>query len=265
MGILDAIFPTPATQQSQLNTIIAKQVVNVMSSKKFSSATAITQSASTVAIGSGSKISGVTIDQVASINTAAFLSDSTMLSLKSDLKEAISNAIKNEASNMPFGQQQNVNTTISNVVDKSIETNITHDTILQLNNAINQSYSAVALSGGEIDAIKVAQKADVISTFTNEIANDISTKLIGNAGVTNVSDTKTTNFLAETIGAVGNAITGFFSGLLQSALIGPLLLFGMFLGVVLLGLYIARGRGGSSMIPVFMTQPANQSTPVGIA
>lgn len=264
---MGAVLSGPATHQKQLNTIIAKQIVNVMSSKKFSSASAITQSASTVAIGKDSKVSGITIDQVASINTAAFLSDSTMIDLKSDLKEQIANAIKNEASNMPLGQQQNVNTTIENVVDKSIETNITHDTMMQLNNSINQSYSAYALSGGEVDAIKVSQKADVISTFTNTIANDISTKLVGNTGVTNDNETKTTNFLAETINAVGDAVTGFFSGIFTSAMIGPMLLFGMFLGVVLLGVYIARGRANpqNMSMPMMYMRSGPQQQPVGAA
>lgn len=249
----------PATYQKQLNTLIAKQIVNVMSSKKFNSASAITQSVSLVAIGKDSKVSGITIDQLASINTAAFLNDSTMLNLKSDLKENIANAIKNEASNMPFGQTQNVNSTIANVVDKSIETNITHDTMMQLNNAINQSFSATALSGGEIDAIKLSQKADIVSTFTDTIANDISTKLIGTTGVTNTTDTKTNNFIAETIGAVGSVISGIFNSAL-----GPFLLLGLFLGIVLLGLYIARGRAGMPMLPMYAPMNRPQQ-PVGAA
>lgn len=267
---MGAALSGPATQQTQLTNLIAKQIVNVMSSQKFGSATAITQNVSIAAVGQGSKASGITIDQMASINTAAFLNDATMLNLKSDLKDAISNAIKNEASNMPFGQTQNVNTMISNTVDKSIETNITHDTMLQLNNAINQSVSVVAAAGGVAggegaDAIKVAQKADVISTFTNTIANDISTKLIGTTGVSNTTDTKTTNFVAETVGAIGNAITGFFSGILQSALIGPLLLFGMFLGVVLLALYIARGRGTPAPLPMYQYPIQPMPRPTGPA
>lgn len=249
---MGAVLSGPATQQTQLNTLIAKQITNVMKQQKFGSASAVTQSTNIVAVGPNSKVKDVDINQVASINTAAFLNDATRLDLMSDLKEKLTNSIKNEASNMPFGQQQNVDTTIANVVDKSVETKFSHESMVELNSAVNQSVNVMAGMGGEIESVKVVQKANVIQTFTNDVATDISTKLIGNTGIDNKNDTKTTNFVAETIGAVGSAITGFFSGILQSALIGPLLLFGMFLGVVLLALYIARGRASPGGMPMYM-------------
>lgn len=259
---MGGVLSGPATQQNQLNTLIAKQVTDVMKQQKFGSASAVTQSVNIMAVGPNSKNKDIDINQVASINTAAFLNDATRLDLMSDLKEKLTNSIKNEASNMPLGQQQNVNTTIANVVDKSIETKFSHQSMVELNSAVNQSVNVMAGMGGENESIKVMQKANVVQTFTNDVATDISTKLIGNTGIDNKNDTKTTNFVAETIGAVGNAITGFFSGILQSALIGPLLLFGMFLGVVLLALYIARGRGTPAALPMYQypSPPIQQPT-----
>jgi 23S rRNA U2552 (ribose-2'-O)-methylase RlmE/FtsJ len=262
---MGAALSGPATQQNQLNTVIAKQITDVMKQQKFSSASAITQNVNIAAVGPNSKVSGVDVTQVASINTTAFLSDSTRLDLMSDLKEKLTNSIKNEASNMPLGQQPNVNTTIANVVDKSVESKFSHQSMVELNSSVNQSANIMAGMGGEIDTIKLVQKANVIQTFANDVATDISTKLIGNTDVDNKNDTKSTNFLAETIGAVGNAITGFFSGILQSALIGPLLLFGMFLGVVLLALYIARGRGTPAPLPMYQYQGMSMQQPVGSA
>ena len=130
MGLLDLLLPTPAKQQEQLSTLIQKQVTDIMSSNKFGSASAITQNIDIVAMGPGSKISGVNIKQVASINVTAFLNDKTSLELKSDLKEKLTNSIKNAASNMPLGQEQNVNTKIANVVDKSIETKFSRESMV---------------------------------------------------------------------------------------------------------------------------------------
>lgn len=254
MGLFGDLFsPTPVKQQEQLNTLIQKQITDVMSSSKFGSASAITQTVSISAIGPGSVNSGVDIKQVASINVTAFLNDKTAIELKSDLKEKLVNSIKNEASNMPLGQEQNVNTKIANVVDKSIETKFSHESMVELNNAINQSASVLALAGGVNTDIAVYQKADTITKFTGSVATDISSQLIGNTDISNTSDTKTTNFLAETIGAIGGAI----SSVLMGAWAGPVMMFAMFMAVVLIGVWIVRGGGSSRPMPMTSAPPPN--------
>jgi hypothetical protein len=245
MGLLDLILPTPATQQEQLTTLIQKQITDTMSSSKFSSASAVTQTANITAVGAGSVNSGVNIQQVANINVSAFLNDATALNLKSDLKNNLTNSIKNQASNMPLGQQQNVNTKIASVVDKSIETKFSHDAMMELNNAVNQAVNVAAVAGGVNTDISVYQKADVITKFSNSVATDIATQLVGSDTVSNTSDTKTTNFLSETIGAIGGAIASVLAG----AWAGPVMMFAMFMAVVLIGIWIVRGGGSHPMPP----------------
>jgi len=255
---------TPANTQEQLTTLIQKQVIDIMSSSKFGSAAAITQSVDIAAIGADSKNTGVDIKQVANINVSAFLNDKTALELKSDLKEKLTNSIKNEASNMPFGQQQNVNTKIANVVDKSIESKFSREAIVELNNAVNQSVKLAAVAGGVNQDIAVYQKADVIAKFSSAVATDIATQLVGDNVTTNVSETKTTNFLAETVGAVGKAIGDTIKGLLTGVYAGPVMMFVMFMCVVLVGIYIARGGSKPTVVYRQAVGPAGGTTPADL-
>ncbi len=262
MGVLDFLLPTPATQQQQLTTLIQKQVTDIMSDSKFGSASAVTQSANVTAVGPGSVNSGIDISQIATINTAAFLNDNTALQLKSDLKEKLTNSIQNQASNMPFGQQQNVNTTIANVVDKSIETKFSRESLMELNNAVNQTASVAAVAGGTNTDIAIAQKADVITKFSSSVGTDIATQLTGNNTTSNTSDTKTTNFLSETIASVGSAISSVIGGLFTGIYAGPVIMFAMFMCVVFAAVYIMKGGSHSALQQAQMGIPVG--TPVGI-
>jgi hypothetical protein len=236
MSLLDLILPTPAKAQEQLTTIIAKQMLNIMSKSKFSAAASVQQTATIYASGS-SKITNVSIIQAANINTTAFLSDQTVLDLKSDLKDSLKNVISNESSNMPFGREQNVNTRISNVVDKSIEENFSHENMVALNSATNQVAAITAVQSGQISDAQIQQRADIITKFTNTVALDIASQLIGTTTTDTSQSTKTNNFLAEIIATAGS----FVSNLLSA----PLMIFMVLIVIVVIGAIIYKLRGGS--------------------
>lgn len=246
------------TQQEQLTTLIQKQIVDVMSNQKFKSASSISQTTNIIALGKESKNTGVDIKQVASINTTAFLNDKTALELKSDLKDKIANSIKNEASDNPLGKQQNVNTKIANVVDKSIETKFSRESLIELNNSVNQAVNVAAIAGGENTVISVYQKGDVIAQFTSDVATDIASQLIGSSDVDNKSDMKTTNFFSETIASIGKAVGDVMSSVLTGVYAGPVIMFVMFMCVVLIAIYIAKG---GSRKPSIVYQPMHPPIP----
>ncbi len=236
MSLLGLLVGTKPTQQAQLNTVIAKQILTVMSSSKYQGSAAITQTANIIASGT-SKITNTSVDQSANINTAVFLNDATTTELKSDLSESLKNTISNEASNMPFGQQQNVNTMISNVVDKSIEQNFTHDQMVALNSAATQTANVVGLQAGQISGVTVNQTASVVTQFAQSVANNISTQLVGTTDVANTSTMKTTNFISEIIGSIGSV----FSGLMTA----PLIAFVVIIAIIIIIALIFKMSGGS--------------------
>jgi hypothetical protein len=247
MSLLDMILPTPAKQQQQLSQDISNQVLSVMSQSKFQAAAAITQSATITATGT-SKISGVNINQTASINIGAFLSQQTNAQLQSDLKDALTNTITNDSSNMPFGKEPNVNTTISNIVNHSITSNFSVENMSQLNNAINQSVNITAVDAATLANIQIAQKADLITKFSNQVGTDIATKLMGSYTSNSGTTTKTSNFISDTIGAVGGAISSVIGAGAMAIFAGPAMLFIMLIVVVLIAVWIVRG-GGSHELP----------------
>jgi hypothetical protein len=264
-SMLSFLIPPPPTQQRQLTTLIQKQIMDVMSSSKFSSASAITQDVSVTAIGAGSKNTGIDIQQAASINTAAFLNDQTALELKSDLKEKLKNSIKNEASNMPFGQKQDVNTHIENVVDKSIETKFSRSSLVELNNSVKQLASITAIAGGINENIKSAQKADIVAKFASSVGTDIATKLVGSNETTNEQETKTTNFISDTIGSIGKVVNDVVDSALLGAYALPVMLFVLFICVIAAAAYVLRSNPQLATAAVGAVGKVASHTPAGIA
>lgn len=252
---------TPASMQEQLSTVIAKQIIDVMSDNKFGAASAITEDVQMVSSGKGSKISGVNIKQVANINVTAFLSDSTAIELKSDLKSKIANAVKVEASNNPLGKDPDINTKIANVVDNSIEQKFSRTSMIELNNSVKLGVKMVAIDEGGIDNIKIDQRGDIIMNFASSVGLDIATKLISNTDIKNSTDTKTSDFITGTIKAVGDAISGIIGSVLTGVWAGPVMMFAMFIAVVLIGVYIIKG-GGTQPAPMMSYAPP-MAAPVG--
>jgi hypothetical protein len=254
MSLADWFLPTPAKQQEQMTTVIAKQIMAVMSSSKFSSGSAITQRASISASGNA-KITNSTIMQAATINTAAFLSDQTNLQLQSDLKDSLKNTIANQASNMPLGKEPNVNTKIASVVDKSIEQNFKYENMVQLNQSANQVADITAVNSGQISGGVISQRADVIAKFTNQVARDIASQLISTTDVTNTSDTKTTNFIAETVTSFGNAISGLFTGILSS----PVMMVVAVIAVIMIAIIVRQRANQMGPMPGMIMPPMSSA------
>ena len=100
--------------------------------------------------------------------------------------------------------------------------------------------------------------------FTSSVGTDIASQLIGKTEIKNENDTKTTNFLSETIDSIGKGISSVLGTLFTGLYAGPVMMFVMFMAVVLVGVYIIKGGGGGSAPPPQMMMYAPpMAAPVG--
>jgi hypothetical protein len=253
MSLLDLILPTPQKTQEQLNQLISQNILNVMSSSKFSSGSATTQTVN-INVLNGASLKNATFEQVAAIDTSVFLNDSTNIQLQSDLANSLKNTLMNEATSMPFGREPNINTKISNVVDNSIKQNFTHEKMTQLNNAVSQAITINVIGqGSNASNISAAQKADVISKFADSVASSISGQLVAKNTADNTSSMKVTNWLSETIGALSSFIGGLMSGPVYAIIVFFALII---LAVIVMRMATSSGSGTKVVYAAATPAPA---------
>ena len=255
-----SLFGGSSTEVKTLNKMITDTTTSVMTKMSSTGTGNISSSQSVVATGGGT-VSGVSLDQAATIDLTVLADSKTNAKMQSDLTNKLVNKITNENSALPvqFSNQDN-STDIRNIVDNHVSANLGSKALAKMQLGIKQDQSVAAIGEGSLaENIKLAQKADAIGRLINTMSNDMTNDLISNNDLDTNAAAKNTSAVADMFGSLMDSISGIFNSIFTMSPGFVIMVIAAVLGVVALGYFGMRRSGAAAAKTVRFAVPAKVS------
>lgn len=214
MGIFDWLTgdSTQIARATQITTVLNKTISTVMTQASTAATGSVVQDQTLVISGvSGSIVSGINMQQTASVNLVALQDASVNSSMRADLVNQVLATLQQQSSSgFPEFSGANTNSEMRNTVSSIAESNLSSSALASLSAQISQKQSLIitGIDKSIIDSIALAQKADIIGQLVNKTSSAMASELLAKSSVTATQSQSSRNFLVQGLDAVGAAAVG---------------------------------------------------------
>jgi len=155
-----------------------------------------------------SVIKNIDVIQSASISVSILQSAANDGSLQADIVSNLVSELKDKTTTDPlkiFSGDAN-DQIIENIIKNNVNSTFSSESMMELNNTIEQEVNVTGVGAGVIDGVRAAQTANMVMKAVNTMTNSLTADLIAATDVKNSAGKEESSVIVDGIVAVGNAI-----------------------------------------------------------
>jgi hypothetical protein len=194
-----------SSKVTQLNKSITDVTSEVVAKTSTAASGSITQKQVVNLSGSGS---GITLLQNARLSLKALAQSDVNASMQAEIINKIISEVKQKSTDFPQISASKSDTEITNIVENNVSSSFSQSSIATLKLAIDNYQEVKMASGTDYDDVLVEQSADGMGELINNMSGSIVNQLVAGTELEAKSEEVSTNFIADGIGAAGDAVAG---------------------------------------------------------
>lgn len=237
------------SKQEIINESVTNTVLQAMATQSQAGVGMITQQIGNVNIGGKTKIRGLEISQVATINLALLTEGSQSAQLASTITQELVAKATQSSTSFPLPINSDDEQTVKNIVKNNIDAQAKVVQENRLDVGTTQTIGDVNIMNADVADARMAQKADVLANLSSGITNGLMQQFASSVSTTAEATQERKTFLSDIADIFGNL---GMMGLMAVVLV-------VVIAVVMLS--VMGSAGGGAIVGALASRPATHLMP----